>query len=44
MGSVEIMVWLHEGASAGDPVRGDLYVVASITIGLVNIVTGGLVL
>lgn len=41
MGSIEIMTWLHEGASAGDPIRGPLYVAAFIAIGLVNIVTGG---
>lgn len=44
MGSIEIMAWLHEGASAGDPIRGPLYVTAFVVIGLVNIVLGGPVL
>ncbi|WP_281190188.1 hypothetical protein [Millisia brevis] len=40
MGSYELLTWLHEGASAGDPIRGPLYVAAFLAIGLVNLLAG----
>ncbi|WP_260684109.1 hypothetical protein [Rhodococcus sp. KBS0724] len=44
MGSIDVLNWLHEGASAGDPIRGPLYVVAFIAIGLVSVLSGGAVI
>ncbi|WP_254893659.1 hypothetical protein [Nocardia donostiensis] len=44
MGSIEIMQWLQEGASVGDPIRGPLYVVAFLAIGLIGLLTGGAVI
>ncbi|MFI5720572.1 hypothetical protein [Nocardia sp. NPDC051750] len=44
MGSIDILYWLQEGAAAGDPIRGPLYVVVFIAIGLVGILTGGTVI
>lgn len=44
MGSTEIMSWLQEGANAGDPIRGPLYVAAFVVGGLVSVLFGGAVI
>ncbi|MEE2032271.1 hypothetical protein [Rhodococcus chondri] len=44
MGSIEIMNWLQEGASAGDPIRGPLYVAAFVLIGLYSVIFEGAVI
>jgi hypothetical protein len=41
MGSAEFFTWLHEGASQGDPIRGPLYVIAFLGLGLAHILGGG---
>jgi len=40
-GSTDIMRWLQEGAGAGDPIRGPLYVVAFVVGGLLSVLSGG---
>ncbi|MDV7199187.1 hypothetical protein R4172_16695 [Rhodococcus kroppenstedtii] len=37
----DIVEWLREGASAGDPIRGPLYVASFLVLGLVHILGGG---
>nr|WP_283164170.1 hypothetical protein [Rhodococcus sp. 06-621-2] len=41
MGSADILTWLQEGASAGDPIRGPLYVATFLVLGLAHILGGG---
>ncbi|MFD3809678.1 hypothetical protein [Rhodococcus sp. NPDC058639] len=44
MGSVEIITWLQEGASQGDPIRGPLYVVTFIALGLYSVLFEGAII
>ncbi|MGW6378565.1 hypothetical protein ACWFRB_21125 [Rhodococcus sp. NPDC055112] len=44
MGSIEIMNWLQAGASAGDPIRGPLYVAAFVIGGLYSVLFEGAVI
>ncbi|SDE18501.1 hypothetical protein [Rhodococcus tukisamuensis] len=44
MGSIEIMNWLQEGANAGDPIRGALYVVTFVVGGLYSVLFEGAVI
>ncbi|MCR8693111.1 hypothetical protein ACPCXD_11600 [Rhodococcus sp. AB351] len=44
MGSIEIINWLQEGAEAGDPIRGPLYVAAFVLTGLYSVIFEGAVI